>query len=74
MVQFFVHVLQFVHRLLSAISCSAGHPAELRILRPMIMNGDIQQIVWQAALLPATIAMPAMRLATMKKIMTDGIS
>jgi hypothetical protein len=51
--QLVVHFIQSPHWLASAFSRKAGQPNKLRSLRLKIMNGAIQQIVWQPARLPA---------------------
>jgi hypothetical protein len=72
--QLLVHVLQLMHLVLSASSCSAGQLAEFRIFLPIIMKGAIQQIVWQAARFPAARAKIAIAPAIAANIITDGKS
>ena len=43
--QLLVHVLQLMHLVLSASSCSAGQLAEFRIFLPIIIKGAIQHMV-----------------------------
>ena len=53
-----VHILQSAQAVASAINRREGQPKRLRIQRPMIMNGAIQQMVWQPARRPTKIASP----------------
>jgi hypothetical protein len=64
-------VLQLAHLFLSASRCSLGRLALLLNFRPMTMKGAIQQIVWQAARLPAMSAKSAMVPAMAANIIAD---
>jgi hypothetical protein len=71
-VQFLVQAIQLIHLLVSASSLNTDQLTELRIFLPITMNGAIQQVVWHAALFPATCAMPAIRSAIARNIFADS--
>jgi len=63
--QFLVHSLQSEQAEASATSLREGQAKRLRTQRPMIMNGAIQQMVWQPARRPAKTARPMNKPMTM---------
>jgi len=56
--QLLLQRLQSEQALASATKRNEAHPKRLRIHRPIIMKGAIQQIAWHPARLPANIANP----------------